>query len=47
VVRGSGATSARAEADLLLALSLFERTVWLVRQLRLVPAEPAPVGAGA
>jgi phosphate:Na+ symporter len=47
VVRGGGAASARAEADLLLALSLFERTVWLVRQLRLVPAEPAPVGAGA
>jgi len=35
VHRGLGADS-RTEADLLLALSLFERSVWLVRQLRLV-----------
>ena len=47
VVHRGGSGSTRSEADLLLALSLFERTVWLVRQLRLVPAEPAPVGAGA
>jgi phosphate:Na+ symporter len=39
VVAKGGATAARAEADLLLALSIFERTVWLVRQLRLVPAD--------
>ncbi len=47
VVHRGAPGSTRSEADLLLALSLFERTVWLVRQLRLVPAEPAPVGAGA
>ena len=47
VVHRGGATAPRAEADLLLALSLFERTVWLVRQLRLVPPEPVPVAVGA
>jgi phosphate:Na+ symporter len=47
VVHRGGTTSPRAEVDLLLALSLFERTVWLVRQLRLVPPEPVPVAVGA